>query len=279
MSGFLRSGFGLLSIVALLLSVVALVGSLVLPRMLGAGQPSSSPAAEPVASGSPSSSPSVTPSEPASTPSPSAPVEAAPPPAPPTAAEGALQALATIPVTDASAWVPDYRRAEFGDAWIDVDGNGCSQRQDVLMRDLDQIVMFADGSCRVQTGVLDDPYTGVLVPFQHGEQTSQAVQIDHLVPLALAWRSGAWAWSPEQRVQFANDTSLLLAVEGGINQSRSDSDLAEWLPPEADARCGFVITIVEGVARYGLSMTAASHATAEAVLTGCGDEPGIVPAD
>lgn len=269
---------GVLSLVALVLSVVALVGSLTLPRLLGGAStvaaPTESPTATPAASDpEPSSSPSNSPSA-----SPTASAEPSPTQSAPSAAETALEQLATIAVAGASVWVPDYRRDEFGEAWEDVDGNGCSQRNDVLARDLDQVVWFADGSCRVQTGVLDDPYTGVIVQFQHGEQTSQAVQIDHLIPLALAWSSGAWAWSPEQRVLFANDTSLLLAVEGGINQSRSDSDLAEWLPPSADARCGFVITIVEGFARYDLTMTAASHASAEGVLVGCGDEPGIVPA-
>ncbi|SDH44781.1 HNH endonuclease family protein [Agrococcus jejuensis] len=270
MKGYGLTPLGILSLVALVLSVLALVGSLTIPRVLGGNSVVADASQEPVPPSTPSSSPSAAPT-------PSASPTTTPTPEPPTAAESALAQLATIPATDASVWVPDYRRDEFGEAWEDVDGNGCSQRQDVLARDLDEVVRFADGSCRVQTGVLDDPYTGVIVPFQHGEQTSQAVQIDHLIPLALAWRSGAWSWSPEQRVLFANDTSLLLAVEGGINQSRSDSDLAEWLPPAAHARCGFVITIVEGFARYDLTMTAASRASAEAVLVGCDDEVGIVP--
>lgn len=264
---------GALSIAAFVLSVGALVASLVVPPLV-AGD-ASAVGVEPVATSAPSDAPG-----PSSTaPSPSvAPPVAAPVAPDPSASSEALTQLAALPLTDPSVPRPDYVRDLFGERWTDVDGNGCNQRNDVLARDLESYALFPDRHCIVQTGVLADPYTGATIAFQHGEQTSQAVQIDHLIPLALAWRSGAWAWTPERRLQFANDTSLLLAVEGQINQSRSDSDLDEWLPPVEAVHCSYVITIVDGLARYELSITESAMAAAEAVLIGCGDEEGIVPA-
>ncbi|MFC7432004.1 MULTISPECIES: HNH endonuclease family protein [unclassified Agrococcus] len=275
---------GALSIAAFVLSVSALVASLVVPPLVagdasavGAEPVTSSPSAAPTpasAAPPPSVAPFVAPSV-----APSAAPSATPSVAPaPSASSEALAQLAALPLTDPSAPRPDYVRDLFGERWTDVDGNGCDQRNDVLARDLESYALFPDRHCIVQTGVLADPYTGATIAFLHGEQTSQAVQIDHLIPLALAWRSGAWAWTDEQRLLFANDTSLLLAVEGQINQSRSDSDFDEWLPPVEAVHCSYVITIVDGLARYELSITASARAAAESVLVGCGDEEGLVRA-
>ena len=86
----------------------------------------------------------------------------------------------------------DYRRAAFGDAWTDDNDapgghNGCDTRNDILDRDLVDKTYVAIRRCpaAVATGTLHDPYTNETINFVRGNQTGAAVQIDHIVPLAL----------------------------------------------------------------------------------------------
>src|SRR5690606_10803481 len=107
--------------------------------------------------------------------------------------------------------IPDYSRAAFGTAWKDTDGNGCNQRDDVLLRDAvpGSTVVQVQHSCPhdVLAGTWIDPYSGKNLVFDDlkDPRQAQAIQIDHVVPLAEAWLSGAHAWTAERRVQFAND--------------------------------------------------------------------------
>ena len=111
--------------------------------------------------------------------------------------------------------VPQYSRDQFGQRWADVDRNGCDTRNDVLKRDLHDLQMKRSSpQCVVVSGVLNDPYTGRQIDFQRGEDSSEAVQIDHVVALANAWKSGAWQWDAVRRQDFANDPFNLLAVDG-----------------------------------------------------------------
>lgn len=143
------------------------------------------------------------------------------PPAPAVAAE-----VTIVP----QRGIPDYEREAFGPAWADVDRNGCDTRNDILSRDLEGET-FKPGThdCVVLTGTLHDPYTGETIEFVRGPRSGE-VQIDHLVPLAYAWRAGAWEWDEERRRQFANDPANLLAVDGDANQEKSDSGPSEWQP-------------------------------------------------
>ena len=95
---------------------------------------------------------------------------------------------------------PPYTRSQFGDGWGDLDGDGCNTRNEILARDLSEVQYRAGTKdCVVETGVLEDPYTGKTIQFQRGETTSQMVQIDHVVALADAWNAGAWAWDASRR--------------------------------------------------------------------------------
>ncbi|OUD80712.1 hypothetical protein BC477_19680 [Clavibacter michiganensis subsp. michiganensis] len=110
---------------------------------------------------------------------------------------------------------PRYDRDAFGPAWADTDGNGCDQRDDVLVRDLARVAFApSDPGCTVVAGHLDDVYTGHGIDFARGPRTSAAVQIDHLVPLSWAWQHGAWSWSDERRERLATDFDELQAVDG-----------------------------------------------------------------
>src|SRR5690606_29349754 len=112
-------------------------------------------------------------------------------------------------------------RDAFGPAWsdegtVEMSGNSCPTRQDVLARDLDDVARAEDG-CTVLSDVLHDRYTGRTINFKRGPRTSMAVQIDHIVPLALGWRSGARELTAEQRLNYANDPDNLIATDGPTN--------------------------------------------------------------
>src|SRR4051812_28754165 len=160
---------------------------------------------------------------------PGAPLPAPAPP--PTAASGsALTALDGLAVKG-RAPRSDYDRDAFGPAWADVDRNGCDTRNDILRRDLEDVVArYGTHGCVVLTGTLADPYSGKDISFVRGQDTSTAVQIDHVVALSDAWQKGAQAWDDTRRLAFANDPLELLAVDGGLNQSKRDGDAATWLP-------------------------------------------------
>jgi hypothetical protein len=177
------------------------------------------------------------------------------------------EALRLVPSPSAS--VPVYERDAFGTPWIDRDENGCDTRNDVLQRDLERAVLRAGDSCRVARGTLRDPYTGGLIEFIAGPGTSLSVQIDHVVPLAWAWRSGAWQWSFDRRVDFANDPRNLLAVDGTANQQKSDSGPSEWLPANTAVTCDYVLTFAEVVLLYELAVPDPDRQAIVQVLSSC----------
>lgn len=154
------------------------------------------------------------------------------------AAARAHQLLAELEVTERGD-VDGYERDLFGDRWADIDGNGCDQRDDVLLRDAvaDTVVVRAAGGCKndVLAGTWVDPYTGQTLVFTDLKDPAQAqaIQIDHVVPLAEAWRSGAHAWDGQRRVEFANTLDGLLAVDGPTNAAKGDDDPAAWRPRQA----------------------------------------------
>ncbi|MFD0803339.1 HNH endonuclease family protein, partial [Streptomonospora algeriensis] len=204
---------------------------------------------------------SAPPSAPADTP-------AAPesgPAAPPAAeqieqAESDLQDAEVAPETSGA----DYERDEFGSSWIDTDGNGCPTRHDVLARDLHRARVADD--CTVIRGVLEDPYTGDRIEFSADEPME--VQIDHVVPLALAWRTGASEWDRDTRVEFGNDPDNLIAADGPANQAKSDSGPGEW-QPYPPFRCAYAVTYMDVIDEYGLWLPPEDHAVLEETLADC----------
>lgn len=186
----------------------------------------------------------------------------------------AISALDTIPVKG-RAPKTGYSRAQFGEAWTDdvsveYGHNGCDTRNDILRRDLvDITVKSATSSCKVLTGVLYDPYTGKTINFQRGKDTSDAVQIDHIVPLSNAWQTGAQQWDALKRRDFANDPRNLQATDGPTNQAKGDGDVATWLPPNKSYRCTYVARIVTVKAIYGLWVTPPEHDAMARILSNC----------
>jgi len=151
------------------------------------------------------------------------------------------------------------------DHWSDLDNNGCDTRQDVLAAE-SLIPVTTTNGCRVATGSWFSHFDGVTVT------NPSSLDIDHLVPLAEAWDSGAWAWDATTRKRFANDVDdarSLIAVTASTNRSKSDRDPTDWLPPLTSYRCTYVSDWVAVKARWGLSVDQAEHETLVAVLSEC----------
>lgn len=158
-----------------------------------------------------------------------------------------------------------YSRTQFGDGWTSM--NGCDTRNIILNRDLVDVVV--DENCLVTSGSLNDPYTGKVIEFRRGQDTSAVVQIDHVVALSDAWQKGAQQIGGEERIKLANDPLNLLAVSGPANQQKSDSDAASWLPPNKRFRCQYVSRQVMVKKKYNLWVTQAEKDTIVGVLSGC----------
>ena len=183
-------------------------------------------------------------------------------------ASEALRILNTLPVKG-RAPKTGYSRAQFGDAWSDIDHNGCDTRNDILNRDLTAKQHKNSRGCVVISGILNDPYTGKIINFIRGKDTSEQVQIDHVVALSDAWQSGAQEISAQERLQLANDPENLLAVDGPANQQKSDSDAATWLPANASFRCPYVARQIRVKAKYHLWVKPAEKEAMINVLTPC----------
>lgn len=188
------------------------------------------------------------------------------------APDQAETALATLPVKGRAAKT-GYTRAQFGNGWASV--AGCSTREIILKRDLTGTTI--NDKCQVLTGTLNDPYTGKMIQFVRGVQTSAAVQIDHVVALSNAWQTGAQALSEAVRKQLANDPLELLAVDGPANQQKGDGDAATWLPSNKSFRCQYVARQVAVKVKYGLWVTQAEHDAMARILANCPGEPLPTP--
>lgn len=169
--------------------------------------------------------------------------------------------LASLPVRPEDP-MTGYDRDKFGDGWADLDGDGCDTRDEILARDAIHVTLDADG-CAGQVTV-DDPFTG------HPVTGRDRIDIDHVVALGAAWRTGAQALTPEQREALANDPDNLLAVDDGANQSKGDQDAAAWLPPDSSYACPYVAAQIEVKKRYQLWVTPDERAVMVEVLADCG---------
>lgn len=183
---------------------------------------------------------------------------------------------ATGPVADAlgqlavkgRAAKTGYARTQFGQGWQTV--GLCDTRNMILQRDLKDVAV--DDDCHVTSGTLIDPYGGKTIRFIRGEQTSQEVQIDHVVALSNAWQTGAQQLTQLEREALANDPLELLAVDGGLNQEKSDGDAATWLPPNKAFRCQYVARQVGVKVKYRLWVTPAEKDAMVRVLSACPDQ-------
>ncbi|MFV2173191.1 HNH endonuclease family protein [Actinomadura sp. LOL_016] len=187
------------------------------------------------------------------------PAAAAAPPPPP-GESTARTHLASLTVR-AEGSMSGYDREKFPH-WID-QGDGCNTRETVLKRDGENVAVGSD--CYPDGGSWYSPYDGAT-----WTQPSD-IDIDHMVALAEAWRSGASSWTTSRRQAFANDlgSSQLWAVTDNVNQSKGDQDPAEWTPPRAAFHCMYARSWIDVKWRYGLTVDSAERGALTGMLNSC----------
>jgi hypothetical protein len=140
--------------------------------------------------------------------------------------------------------------------WIDADGDGCDTRSEVLLAENLAPAEAATPGCVPIPGLWRSTYDAIDVT-----DPSQ-LDVDHLVSLKEAWDSGAWAWTPERRIAYANDLSdgrTLIAVSATSNRSKGDRDPSNWIPEDDGAVCPFVGDWIAVKARWSMSMDQSEH--------------------
>ena len=161
---------------------------------------------------------------------------------------------------------PPYVRDLFdGGGWAYDPTTGCNTRERVLIEE-SSVPPTVDDRCRSTGGRWRSPYDGL----ETGDPAD--LEIDHLVPLADAWRAGAWRWSSDLRLAFANDLTspdTLVAVSASSNRSKGDSTPDQWLPPARSGWCEYASAWVRVKVRWALEVTPAEKATLVSVLGGC----------
>ncbi len=154
-----------------------------------------------------------------------------------------------------------YSRERFPH-WIE-QGHGCDTRDVVLQRD-GRDVRTGSG-CAITAGSWFSPYDA------RTTNDPQELDIDHMVPLADAWRTGAAAWTDAKREQFANDLDRpqLLAVTASTNRSKGDQDPSQWRPPRHEFWCTYAGNWVQVKSYWQLTVTPAEKQALEDMLGTC----------
>ena len=163
-------------------------------------------------------------------------------------------ALQRLPVK--SEHIGGYTRSLFG-GWIDADGDGFNTRAEVLISE-SKVSVTWNARRTILTGRWYSLYDATTWT------KASDVDIDHVVPLAEAWRSGAWGWSRDRRVAYANDLGAgwtLRAVTDNVNQAKGDDDPANWMPPYAGATCRYLADWVSVKLRWRLSVDPAERSS------------------
>ncbi|MFF4316896.1 HNH endonuclease family protein [Streptomyces sp. NPDC001507] len=184
----------------------------------------------------------------------------------------------TLPVRDALAalTVADESRAGYSrdkfKHWTDADKDGCNTRgtrAEVLLAEA-VTAPEVGPKCVLTSGSWYSPYDDRYL------DSASKLDVDHLVPLAEAWDSGASAWTAKEREAYANDLDdprALIAVSAASNRSKADKDPTEWLPPYAPYWCEYVTNWVADKTRYQLSVDPTEHNALTERLAACPDQP------
>jgi hypothetical protein len=148
--------------------------------------------------------------------------------------------------------------------WSTVSGS-CDTRETVLKRDGTSVV--TNGSCAAISGSWYSEYDG------ETWTAAADLDIDHVVPLAEAWRSGANSWTTAQRKQFANDLTRpqLIAVTDNVNQAKGDQDPASWQPPLDSYRCTYAKMWITVKDAWALTLQSEEKSALQDALDTCAD--------
>lgn len=185
----------------------------------------------------------------------------------PSSPEQARQMLDELTVAPAGS-MSGYSREEFPHWAADAEEHGwrepdesCDVRDAALIRDGRGVEI--DEDCGFTAGEWLDPYTGQTLA------DSSEVDIDHVVPLANAWRSGANEWSTGERESYANGSYEVLSVDDGANQAKGDKGPEAWRPPNADYHCEYAYRWIAVKTSWSMTVSAAEKAALEEMLGTC----------
>jgi hypothetical protein len=144
--------------------------------------------------------------------------------------------------------------------WITISGT-CNTRETVLKRDGSNVV--TSSACAATSGSWYSPYDGATWT------AASDVDIDHVVPLAEAWRSGASSWTTSKRQSFANDLTRpqLIAVTDNVNQSKGDQDPSTWQPSRTAYRCTYARMWIGVKFYWDLTLQSAEKTALQNTLT------------
>ncbi|MFF4888122.1 HNH endonuclease family protein [Streptomyces nigra] len=194
----------------------------------------------------------------------------------PVFAPAPAHAAETLPLADAVAGLPvalesrdGYNRDKFRH-WNTGDdpADGCNTRGEVLLHEA-ITPPTASAGCRLSGGSWFSYYDATVVT------AARSLDIDHMVPLAEAWDSGASAWTSQRREAYANDQGAeasLVAVTARSNRSKADQDPAQWLPPATEVHCRYVGEWVGTKLRWGLAVDDVELAALQRVASSCPGE-------
>ena len=169
-------------------------------------------------------------------------------------------AIGSLPV--ATEVRTGYVRTAFK-LWVDADGDGCDTRKEVLIAEADDPVTVGAG-CSLSGGRWFSYYDRV------SWTDSSRIDIDHVVPLAEAWDSGARNWTAAQRQSYANDLGdyrTLVGVTDSVNQSKGDQDPAQWMPTYD--KCRYLREWVAVKIRWRLSVDSSEKSALQSLSSGC----------
>ncbi|HUW17609.1 MAG TPA: HNH endonuclease family protein [Actinomycetes bacterium] len=158
-----------------------------------------------------------------------------------------------------------YDRAKFAD-WYDANGDGCNTREEVLIAESVTKVRVGSG-CTIRGGKWFSKYDGKTT------RSSSTFDIDHLMPLAEGWGSGARRWGKAKRARLANDLGYrysLIAVTASSNRSKGDRHPAEWLPPRRAYRCTYAKTYTATKWRWDLAVDGVERDALRRLIRGSG---------
>jgi hypothetical protein len=173
---------------------------------------------------------------------------------------------AVSPTAVETSPIPPYDRDEWVH-WIDADGDCQDTRQEVLIEESLTPIVFVDArNCRVLMGTWRDAYSGLTY------NDPGQLDVDHLVPLENAHRSGGWAWTPERKREYANDLidrNHLIAVYLSLNRQKGSQTPATWKPPDHAAWCAYATAWIGVKRRWNLSVVPEEQAALVEMQAGC----------
>ena len=182
------------------------------------------------------------------------------------APDDALAALNELAVAEPGS-TSGYSREEFShwspanDFGWNAPESSCDTREAALIRDGEDVEVGR--GCKVTSGSWYDPYT------TRTYTDPQEIDIDHVVPLAEAWRSGASSWDDARREEYANDPDVLLSVEDNANQQKSDQGPEDWKPPNEAEWCAYATRWIFIKTEYDLSVDTVEKVALQDLLATC----------